>query len=222
MDLMKLFKSLEELLYEVIVMLVFFPRTLWLALRFPQRMMDYSDTELGDVQSEQYSDTLSPPLFLMLCVAFGYVAERAVPGALELDGLPGLLRNPENLLAIRVLVFSLLPLGFSLRLMHVLGITLDRETLRAPFFAQCFVAAPLAMGSGLSQAISHLPIPNAPLVATACTVLIAGWYLRQQVRWLHRKLGFSALRGWAESIGLALLALFGTLVIAFVLVFANR
>lgn len=219
---MKLFKSLEELLYEVIVMLVFFPRTLWLALRFPQRMMDYSDTELGDVQSEQYSDTLSPPLFLMLCVAFGYVAERAVPGALELDGLPGLMRNPENLLAIRVLVFSLLPLGFSLRLMHVLGITLDRETLRAPFFAQCFVAAPLAMGSGISQALSHLPVANAPLVATACTVLIAGWYLHQQVRWLHRKLGFSALRGWAESIGLALLAMFGTLVIAFVLVFANR
>lgn len=68
MDFMRLFKSLEELLYEVIVMLVFFPKTLWLTLRYPQRMMDYADTELGDVQSEQYNDTLSPPLFLMLCV----------------------------------------------------------------------------------------------------------------------------------------------------------
>ncbi|GAB4481526.1 MAG: hypothetical protein OHK0018_12960 [Erythrobacter tepidarius] len=66
MDFMKLLKSLEELLYEVMVMLVFFPRTLFLTIRHPQRMMDYADTELGDVQSEQYSDTLSPPLILSL------------------------------------------------------------------------------------------------------------------------------------------------------------
>ena len=53
MDLMKLLKSFEELLYEVMVMLVFYPRTLWLSMRYPQRMMDYADTELGDVLSEQ-------------------------------------------------------------------------------------------------------------------------------------------------------------------------
>ena len=36
MDFMRLLRSFEELLYEVIVMLVFFPRTLWLTLRHPQ------------------------------------------------------------------------------------------------------------------------------------------------------------------------------------------
>ncbi|MFN3863205.1 MAG: hypothetical protein ACK4RT_02870 [Erythrobacter sp.] len=81
MDFMKLLKSLEELLYEVMVMLVFFPRTLFLTLRHPQRMMDYADTELGDVQTEQYNDTLSPPLFLMICLLLGHVVAVVLPTA---------------------------------------------------------------------------------------------------------------------------------------------
>ena len=95
MDFMRLFKSLEELLYEVIVMLVFFPKTLWLTLRYPQRMMDYADTELGDVQSDQYNDTLSPPLFLMLCVTLSYMVDRAVPGAMDTSSLPALMHGMQ-------------------------------------------------------------------------------------------------------------------------------
>ena len=46
MDFMRLLKSLEELHYEVMVMLVFFPRTLWLTLRHPQcRCLQNSPTD---------------------------------------------------------------------------------------------------------------------------------------------------------------------------------
>jgi len=200
MDFMKLFKSLEELLYEVIVMLVFFPKTLWLTLRYPQRMMDYSDTELGDVLSNQYNDTLSPPLFLMLCVTLSYLADRAVPGALDLSAVPAFLRDSQNLLALRVLVFSLLPLAFSLRLLAGLGHRLDRETLRAPFFAQCFVAAPVAMIAGLAQALGHIPIANADMFASLLLGLTAVWYLRQQACWFHIKLALPMWRCWAATI----------------------
>ncbi len=71
---------MKSLLYEAMVMLVFYPKTLWLTLRHPQRMMDYADTELGDVQSEQYIDTLSPPLFLMICLAISHAIEVATLG----------------------------------------------------------------------------------------------------------------------------------------------
>ncbi|MFM7377544.1 MAG: hypothetical protein ACKO1O_05350 [Erythrobacter sp.] len=220
MDVMKLFKSFEELLYEVIVILVFFPRTLWLTFRFPQRMMDYSDTELGDVQSEQYSDTLSPPLFLMLCVGLGYLIERAVPGALEDANMPVLLRNAENLVALRVLTYSLMPLAFSLRLMHRLDIALDRDSLRPPFFSQCFAAGPVAMLEGLSQALWHAPVANAHVFSLGITAFAIGWYLLQQVRWLHRKLAFSYLRGAIESTVIGALTAFVALVLSVVLIFS--
>ena len=80
MDFMKLLKSLEELISEVMAMLVSYPKTLWLTFRYPQRMMDYADTELGDVQSQQYSDTLSPSLFLMICLAISHAIELATLG----------------------------------------------------------------------------------------------------------------------------------------------
>lgn len=66
MDFLKLFESLDELLYEIMSWLVFYPITLWRAIAHPLRMMNYADAELGDSETEQYTDALSPPLFLLL------------------------------------------------------------------------------------------------------------------------------------------------------------
>jgi hypothetical protein len=222
MDFMRLFKSLEELLYEIIVMLVFFPKTLWLTLRYPQRMMDYADTELGDVLSEQYNDTLSPPLFLMLCVTLSYLAERAVPGSLDTSALPTMLRDSQNLLAFRVLIFSLFPLAFSLRLLRGLGQPLDRETLRAPFFAQCFVAAPVAMILGLAQALRNLPLEHAGPGSTLLLLFAIGWYLRQQAWWLRTELGLPMWRCWTSTVVIALATIIIFILIALVIVAVNR
>lgn len=209
MDFMKLLKSLEELLYEVMVMLVFYPKTLWLTFRYPQRMMDYADTELGDVQSEQYNDTLSPPLFLMMCLAISHAIEVATLGSNSTAALPSFLKSTENLLAFRVLVFSIFPLMMALRLLHGLKIPLDRESLRAPFYAQCFVAAPLAMCVGLAQSMRHLPIANIGIFANIFLLLSLGWYVRQQARWFRAKLGVSVVRSWV----MAMVILFATFVL---------
>jgi hypothetical protein len=200
MDFMKLLKSLEELLYEVMVMLVFYPKTLWLTFRYPQRMMDYADTELGDVQSEQYIDTLSPPLFLMMCLAISHAIELATVGKSGEVALPSFLSSTENLLAFRVLIFSVFPLMMALRLLHGLKIPLDRETLRAPFYAQCFVTAPLAMCVGISQSVRQVEVPNSHLFANILLLLALSWYLRQQAQWFRSKLHVGPFRSWAMSI----------------------
>jgi len=200
MDFMKLLKSLEELLYEVMVMLVFFPRTLWLTFRYPQRMMDYADTELGDVQSEQYDDTLSPPLFLMICLAISHAIEVATLGHATTSSLPAFLKTTENLLAFRVLVFSAFPLMMALRLLYGLKVPLNRESLRAPFYSQCFVTAPFAMLFGISQSIRHVDIPYIGHLATAVLVLAFAWYIRQQAHWFKAKLAMSTMGSWSTAI----------------------
>lgn len=58
---MKLLKSLEELLYELVAWLVFYPLTMWRSVITPLRMMRYADIELSDRLDDQYDDTLSPP-----------------------------------------------------------------------------------------------------------------------------------------------------------------
>jgi hypothetical protein len=200
MDFMKLLKSLEELLYEVMVMLVFYPKTLWLTFRYPQRMMDYADTELGDVQSELYNDTLSPPLFLMICLAISHAIEVATSGNNATSVMPGFLRDTENLLAARVLVFSVFPLMMALRLLFGLKEELNRDTLRAPFYAQCFVTAPLAMAFGISQSIRDLALPNIDTFASIFLLLALSWYIRQQALWFRAKLKVSVTHSWVIAL----------------------
>jgi hypothetical protein len=205
MDFMRLLKSLEELLYEAMVMLVFFPRTLWLTLRHPQRMMDYADTELGDVQSEQYTDTLSPPLFLMVCLLISHLFERAAPSQAQ-SMLPALLQDTQNLLIFRVFMFSLLPLVLSLRLMQRLKIVLDRDTLKPIFYSQCFVTAPFAMMIGLGTALSHANASVAHHLANAVFAVGACWYLAQQTLWFRAKLATGIGFAFANALGSTLVA----------------
>lgn len=219
MDFMRLLKSLEELLYEVMVMLVFFPRTLFLAVRYPQRMMDYADTELGDVQTEQYSDTLSPPLFLMMCLLINHLLERAAPAATN-AALPAFLQDPQNLLIFRVFMFSLLPLIMSLRLMQKLDIALDRETLRPVFYSQCFVTALITLVIGIGATISNAGGQAADLSANG--VFLGGlvWFLTQQTFWFQSKLKIRLLPAFANAVGATLVAtmlIFGTAGMAFVI-----
>lgn len=205
MDFMKLLKSLEELLYEVMVMLVFFPRTLFLTIRHPQRMMDYADTELGDVQSEQYSDTLSPPLFLMSCLLLSHLFELAIPSS-GISTLPVFLQDTQNLLMFRVFMFSLLPLILSLRLLAKLGIALDRETLRPVFYSQCFVTAPITMLIGVATAVGR---GGGDLGGMISGLLFAGglfWYLAQQTLWFRAKLGIGLALAAANAVGATLVA----------------
>ena len=215
MDFMKLLKSLEELLYEVMVMLVFFPRTLYLTIRHPQRMMDYADTELGDVQSEQYSDTLSPPLFLMICLVLSHLVELAIPSS-GISTLPVILQDTQNLLMFRVFMFSLLPLVLSLRLMAKLGIALDRETLRPVFYSQCFVTAPVTMLIGAVTAIGKTGGETATLVAQILFLGGLVWYLAQQTLWFRAKLGIGLAAAAANAVGATLVA--ALLIIATMLV----
>lgn len=219
MDFMRLLKSLEELLYEVMVMLVFFPRTLFLIFRYPQRMMDYADTELGDVQSEQYSDTLSPPLFLMISLALNHLFELALPTS-DLASLPAFLQDNQNLLIFRVFMFSLLPLVLSLRLLSKLAIPLNRETLRPVFYSQCFVTAPMALLIGLATILWQSGSATAGQFAAVIFWGGVAWYLVQQTLWFRAKLdssvGVAALNALGASLVAVLLIIVSGLMIGFV------
>lgn len=222
MDFVKILKSLEELLYEVMVMLVFYPRTLWLTMRHPQRMMDHADTELGDVLSEQYTSTLSPPLFLMISLAISHAIFVSVHPQGQL-ALPQILRETQNLLAFRLVLFSLFSLMMALRLLKALGLPLDRETLRAPFYSQCFVTAPVAMALGLAQSMPYLFGSAGSGVATGTVAAVIIWYLYQQAHWFKSKLGTSLTRSWAMAINTAFITASISLfiLIAVAIIFGN-
>ena len=209
MGFLSLLRSLDELLYEIISWLVFFPLTLWRALRRPLRMMDYADTELADKPVRQYTATLSPPLFLFLALLLAHLVELAVVGENVIvgstRGISRLIDSDTNLLIMRALLFSVFPLVMATWLVVRQGIGLDRDTLRPPFYSQCFVAAPFALVISLAGTIMRPGSPWAELAGLCLIVLALIWYGTLQVRWFAMHLKQSRVRSFVDaSLGMIL------------------
>lgn len=192
MNVLTILRSVEELLYEVISWLLFYPRTLWMTVMRPLRTMRYSDSEQRDRPEQQYLETLSPPLFLVLSILLAHGAELAFGLDVE-RGTSALGRlvtgNEQALLAFRALLFSLYAVIFAWLALRLTGKRIDRESLRAPFFAQCYLAGATAilisMGSIGLRANSDLTVAAGGLVIAATTV----WYIAVEAVWLRRECG---------------------------------
>lgn len=200
MDFMKILKSLEQALYEVMVWLVFYPLTMWQVLTRPAAMMTYADDELDQADEERYSDRLSPPIFLAITLGLNHLAELTTGfGAAQ----QGILASDQNLLGFRMLIFSIYPLVLSVRLLRQQGIALDRKSLRAPFYAQCYVAAPWAAVVGTAPVAAMQAqgqTVDALLTALGVMALAAVWYVTLQTRWFARHLGKGVWNGLRNAI----------------------
>lgn len=106
LDFMKLLKSLEELLYELVSWLVFYPLTMWRSVVRPLTMMRYADAELTDEPADQYEDTLSPPLFLLITLLLSQCLSAAFPSIYDTATAAKELGSGSNLLIARGVVFG--------------------------------------------------------------------------------------------------------------------
>jgi len=107
---------------------------------------------------------------------------------------------------LRSLLFALFPLVAAARLLRRKGVALDRKTLRAPFFGQCYLTAPLVLT--LSVGLTLARIGSAAGRAGGLGLLAVGvaWYLRAQTGWQRRRLETSAGRAVLAALVSFLLA----------------
>ncbi|WP_406873014.1 permease [Aminobacter sp. P9b] len=194
MDFMRLLKSLEELLYELASWLVFYPMTMWRTLRRPQAMMRYADVELADDVAEQYTDTLSPPLFLLITLLIAHGFELALVRQETPWAPPSFLASDANLLMFRAVAFSVFPLLMALALLRHRGIRIDRSTLKRPFYSQCYVAAPFALLASAGGLLTRIDTAETRLAGLALFGLATLWYLTVETRWFAKHLDLSLPR----------------------------
>lgn len=200
MDFLKILRSLEEFLYEVITWLVFYPRTLWRVLRHPLITSGYARSQVDDNPDNPFSDSISPPLFLMLTV----MILQTIAFAMHKDGAP--LSNPlaqlvfgneQYQLIYLSVAYCLWPLIFSAGVLRLSQQPLNRETLRSPFFAQCFIVAPFALGVNVGLAIIHQASPAAILIGLILLVATFTWYISTQTLWLSTELSYPKFKSFA-------------------------
>lgn len=195
MDFMKVLKSLEELLYELVSWLVFYPLTLWRAVTSPLSMMRYADLELADQSDDQYDDVISPPLFLLITLLLAQAVSTLMPReAAEKAAEAAIAISDSNLLIARGVIYGIFPLAMAVTLLMSKKAKLTRNTLRPPFFSQCYVAAPFVFLVGLATDL--LLIPGRSAIAWGLLVLLGAvlWYGQAQVRWFRLDLNVGTFR----------------------------
>ncbi|MFC3713239.1 hypothetical protein ACFOMD_11685 [Sphingoaurantiacus capsulatus] len=204
MNFSQLLNSIDELLYEVMSWLVFYPITLWRVLTRPLTTMEYADDELGEREEEQYTDTLSPPLFLLISLLISHGIALALVGDSGLidqkTGLAMLVTDDTALLIMRLLLFSLFPLIFATRLLGRRKRPLTRKSLKLPFYSQCYAAAPFALAVGLAATLhTYHHDSTAPAAAIIATVAIL-WFVIVQSRWYASMLRSGFGRGFLQAL----------------------
>ena len=200
MELLKILRSLEEFLYEAIIWLVMFPRTMWRVVRAPLKMDLYARREINEKIENQFTDSMSPPLFLLLSIGLGHLIALAFHIKSDIHGNAigkAIFGNQENLLIYRAVGFSIWALVFSSGMLRRTRVPLDRETLRAPFFGQCLITAPFALGLAAGTALATQPDLAVKLGGITLSILSLTWYLATQYRWVRLHLGCGKLRSAA-------------------------
>jgi len=159
MDFMKWLNSLDELLYEVMSWLLFFPLTLWRAVFQPIAVMDQVDREADLPDGQQYAALLSPPLFLALALLLAHTVSTALGQTDDIianhHGLAGLVNDNASALILRVVIFAAFPLFLAARIVRRRGVKLDRTSLRQPFYVQCYPAAVFALGVSVGASLAQ-------------------------------------------------------------------
>lgn len=204
MHLFQLLKSLDELLYEIMSWLVFYPSTLWRTVRHPMRMMAYAETQLSDDLAKPYSDTVSPPIFLLLTVFLAHGIELAAVGESRIvedtRGLTRLVSDDTSLIVMRLVAFAVFPVIMAASFLRRARRPLSRDTLAGPFHAQCYATAAFALVFSLAATLSQLPWPWSRPLAATLTVATAFAWLAVQSRWFGSQLGTGAVRGFVYAL----------------------
>jgi hypothetical protein len=187
-------RSIEDVLYEAMTALLFYPRTLWRVLIEAGR---------GGDADEPFAELPSPPLFLLVSILAAHALDRVL-GAQFDSPEAGSVVGP---LIFRVLAFSLLPLVVTVGALRRQGLAIDHASLRRPFYAQCVYTAPFAISVSVATILVRAPASPVRIAGVALSLAAVAWYLCMQTRWLGSRLAVGPLRAFGIALWLLAVAL---------------
>ncbi|HTF63116.1 MAG TPA: hypothetical protein VK638_10440 [Edaphobacter sp.] len=200
---MKLLKSLDDFLYEVVGWIVFYPITFIRSVLNPVEMLRYSDRELLEPDDEQYTDTFNPPIFLLTTLLIASLLGKVIQPQIKLSGL---LSKDTDVLLFRGVVFSIFPVLMAVDLLKHQGKRIDRVALRPLFYGQCFIAAPFALVASIAGLL--VEFQKVPYVIAGLLIFLVAfcWYVAVEVIWFSSTLNVTKVRATCHVLVVVLLA----------------
>jgi hypothetical protein len=209
-DLNKFSESLESIIYDFLMWVIFFPYTLWRILLNPLAMTGYAAVELNKDDKQNRFNGLSPPFFLFLCVfaawAFSHAPTLNVSSEAAKTVAGQVMSTPQNMIFYRLIVGCAYPLLGALFYEWLTPGGITHSTFRLPFYQQAYICAPFTLIASISSSYRTLStIEAVQWGAGLVTLAITIWFLIAQTRFFMT----SAKKSFASS----LLIAFGILLI---------
>lgn len=204
MDFMKLLNSLDELLYEAMSWLIFFPLTVWRTIVRPVEMMQYADQQLNQPEAKQYADALNPPVFLTAALAMTHFGASALGQVDQIEashrGLSAMINDDTSALLLRIIVFALFPLMMAVREVRREKRPLNRKSLQLPFYAHCYPAAIFALFLTAGSILAGLTQRPLQIFGWTLVVSAVAYYLIVATVWFSRQPGSSRLGAFGSAL----------------------
>jgi hypothetical protein len=218
MNISQLLQQVEELVYQVLLLVVSIPKTLTRVVSDASWARTYVVSELSKPDADRF-DEYTPPILLWTVVAI-------IPYLMLLDLLANVAESRvaqetgwrvfsaapwEQRFIVVATVALALPLAFALSALRGLGQSASRARLRGPFFTQCYLLSPtfvlLLPVFGITLRFDS-QIPDAfAMMNHLSWVLAVLWLFYAETTLFRAELNLSRFASWRRVAGALLLAL---------------
>ena len=189
MDFSNIVKQVEQFIYELLMWVIFYPYTLVRVIFRPTPMMTYVRGEVDADPDRAFASAIRPPVFLFLSIAIGsMVAPIGIEQAQTLAQTElgtWLTASWVNLLVFRTLGYSVFALTGALLYDWLTPGTITRDTLRSPFYQQCYICGPFA----LAYSPTLVRLASAAEVLIFVAIALQLWLLFAQTLFFRRLVG---------------------------------
>lgn len=141
MNFVKIFQSIEEVIYELALWLVLIPKTLYKILKSPLWIYDYIEGELNKDISKRFSHYLSPVLFFVIIAVIPalYLKPRIIFTTVwvAIQNMSG--EEFEDKLFARAVTMFLSPVFMSILLHICYKKEISRDSFKLVFYCNCYI-----------------------------------------------------------------------------------
>ena len=191
MNIINILKGIENLAIELLLWIIYIPKTLFKIIKDPYWVPDYVSDELKN--DDKFTNYMSPVLLYLGNSVILFVISDMIGSKKEMDFL-------KEVQGIEGLIFLVLPLLLALIIELFRKGPFNRGSILRGLFIQCYYFSPLMLALfafNISDAFywTTMDSPFASLIPLFLFLLTCLWFIIVEIRFISKDLGFNKFKG---------------------------
>jgi hypothetical protein len=153
MDIGKLFQSIEDAVYEIMVWILLLPKTLLRSMFKPRWAIQYVHEELGRTPEDRFDEFLSPVLLWLIAAVLPLTIATVLKDG-GIRTIDELIQALSNGLLPQALYAMITPFTYIVWMQWMNNQPIRKSTLKTSFYLHCYALAPAQFIYGMSAILT--------------------------------------------------------------------